>query len=616
MRKSIKSFIAIFIVLFGVWQMSGIVFAKTDIPSATDDFYVNDFAEVFSVDEKSRLVDNAATLADEHDGIQVVVSTIKSLDGDTVENYALEMYNQYGIGKDDMGLLILLATEDRKIRVEVGKSMEAYINDSKAGRFIDKYAIPSLKEDKFNDGLINLQEALISEVVACVDAEQIQPAEERTSSATNASNANVSSVIFSILGIFGVVVLIILIVYAIRKSIEKNNEMKTTIANLSTQLRNSKETITEERELSNSKVASLEQKYQREKDTLERSLYQKYEQEKKSLNKQIHTLSLENEKINSSYKNLERDFAVLKDRYERVNKLHPNADDEVTAMIENEIREHDMKKAQEVDSLILEVINLSANKDITSRLQTVLSSYSSLEEKQKSYVKSDIQKLNQLYNESLEMKREYERKMEEERIRKQIEQDKRLANAALNSINSIISSISVGKACNLTDLKVARGIYEDLNSSSRKYFDNSVLNRVDRLTREAKADYDREEEIRKNKKIAAVAMASISGIIAYISYGKARDLRKLKEAKNIYENLNSESRKYVDKSVVDKLDRLIIEAKQDKEEEEEEERRRKRREEEERRIRMQSSSHSSYRSSSHYGGFGGRSGGGGASRGF
>lgn len=111
----------------------------------------------------------------------------------------------------------------------------------------------------------------------------------------------------------------------------------------------------------------------------------------------------------------------------------------------------------------------------------------------------------------------------------------------------------------------------------------------------------------------SLTIDNILNIIAYISYGKARDLRKLKEAKNIYENLNYASQKYVDSSIIEKLDRLIREAKRDKEEEEEAERRRKRREEEE---AAESSSHSSFGSSSHHSGFGGHSGGGGASRGF
>ena len=272
-----------------------------------------------------------------------------------------------------------------------------------------------------------------------------------------------------------------------------------------------------------------------------------------------------------------------------------------------------MKKAEETDAIISEVINLSANKDIIVNLHQALFAYSSLNEKQKSYVKSNISKLQQLYDKSVELKKEYEKKLEEERIRKRIEENKKSANSALQSITSIISSINIGTAENLSELKKAKEIYSNLNHEARGYFDTSVLNRVDRLTREAQADYEKKQEIERNKKLAATAVASITAIIAYISYGKARDLRKLKEAKNIYENLNYASQKYVDSSIIEKLDRLIREAKRDKEEEEEAERRRKRREEEE---AAESSSHSSFGSSSHHSGFGGHSGGGGASRGF
>lgn len=623
MRKSIKIFVAMFIVILGIFKIPISVSAATTIPAATSDFYVNDFAQVFSTDEKSRLMDNAITLSNEHDGIQVVVTTVESLNGDSIENYALQMYNQYGIGKDDMGILILLATGDRQIRVEVGKAMESYINDSKAGRFIDKYAIPSLKDNKFDDGLINLQENLISEIVTCIEKEDSQTNANIISADLEPKKVDAKQFIFSFFGLVAIILLIILVIYYIHKIVEKNNKTKETINNLTDELEKNKKMFIQKEQHFQYEISSIKEQHQKEKASLiEKANYRntellnKYERQLSSLNKQIYNLSEENNQINSKCQAIQKEYSALKDRYERVNKLYPKADEEVTAMIEEEVRQYDMKKAREVNQLIIEVINLKASKDIVSDISSVLSSYHSLEEKQKSYVESDINKLKQLYQDSVELKEEYERKLEEERILKQIEEDKKVANSATESINSIISSITVGKSKDLERLKEARNIYEKLNKRSRNYFDNSILTRLDALIYEAKEDYAREEEIAKNKKIAAVAIASITAIIGYISYGKSRDLRKLKEAKNIYENLDYEARKYVDKSVIDKLDRLIREAQRDKEEEEEEERRRKKREEEEHRRRMQSISYSSFDGSSHHSGFGGSSGGGGASRGF
>lgn len=504
MRKSIKSFIALFTLILGVFLTSTMTFAKTNIPSATSDFYVNDFAGIFSADEKTRLMDNAVTLSDEHDGIQVVVTTIESLDGDAVENYALEMYNQYGIGKDDMGLLILLSTGDRQIRVEVGKAMESYINDSKAGRFIDNYAIPSLKENKFNEGLINLQEALISEITTAIENQTTSDI-----SSTSKTSFDFLSILGALLAICIVVGIIDLIVILVSKIIAKSREKQQTIDNLTKQLEKSKQDAIQIRANANKDI-----------DVLQR---------------QIDNLSKDKIQLSSNYQSLESRYTTLEDRYERVQSLYPTADKDVTDMIEEETRQRDMALAKEVDEVIQKVINLSASKDILSELVEARAYYSRLSQKQKSYVQSDINKLNYLYDESSRLKKEYDRIMEEER----------------------------------------------------------------------------------KKKSAAMAVASITAIISCISIGKAKNLKKLKEAKSIYDNLDLGARSYFDKSVSDKLDKLYKEAKRDKEEEEEAERRRKRREEEERRRRMQSSSsHSNFGSSSHYGGFGGHSGGGGASRGF
>ena len=504
MRKSIKSFVAMFIFVLGIFHLSTVAFAKANIPTATSDFYVNDFANVFSSDEKTRLLDNAINLSDEYDGIQVVITTVKSLDGDTIENYALEMYNQYRIGKENMGLLILLSTGDRQIRVEVGLEMEAYINDSKAGRFIDEYAIPSLKENKFDEGLINLQEALISEIITEIEDENVADSQP---SNTTANSLDFFSVLGTFLFVVIAIVLLIFIAVLIRKIITKSKEKQKTIDTLTKKLEQSEQKATKIKNVASRKVDELQEK--------------------------LNALSEDKKELTSNYQILENKFTTLKDRYRRIQILYPSSDKEVTEMIAEEIRQRDMSLARGVDLTIQKVIDLSASKDIVSKLYEAKSCYSKLSPQQRLYVKSDIDKLNRLYDESLKLKQEYDKMLEEER-------KKNLALAAATSITSIISCISVGKA---------------------------------------------------------------------------RNYRKLKEAKSIYNNLEDGVRIYFDKSVSTKLDKLYKEAKKDKEEEEEAERRRKKQEEEHRR-RMQISSSSSFGSSSHYGGFGGHSGGGGASRGF
>lgn len=459
MRKSIKIFIAIFILAITLTPM---VYAKGNIPQATSDFYVNDFANVFSSSEKERLMEKAIALSDEHDGIQVVVTTVKSLDGNKIEDYSYEMYNQYGIGKDDMGLLILLATDDRKIRVEVGKSMEAYINDSKAGRFIDQYAIPSLKENKFNEGLINLQAALIDDIISNIQDDNVD--------STEASNLTDKSLLLSVLGTFFIILLILVLVaftiVLIIKIIDKNKARKEEIENLNTKIKQLQEELINKDEIANSKEISW--------DIWRKEISDRHNQLKRE------------------YERIKVDHTTLKDRYERAIKLYPTVDSEITNMIEEETRQKDIAIAKKVDSIIAHVINLTASKDIVSKLSEAKECYSTLTQKQKSYVESDITKLNRLYDESLKLKQEYDRKVREEKNRKR-------AKEAVIAITAIISAISIGRASNLSRLKKAKSIYDALDSDARLYFDKSVSDKLDKLYKQAKRDKEEEEARRRRQ---------------------------------------------------------------------------------------------------------------------
>ena len=261
--KRVKRIFGLLFALLVIAQLPIIAFAKTEIPSATSDFYVNDFAGVFTSQEKQQLMEKAVSLADNYNGIQVVITTVKSLDGQSVEDYAFDMYNQYAIGKDDMGVLILLSTGDRQIRVQTGRAMEAYINDSKAGRFMDKYAIPYLKENKFNEGLISLQENLINEIITMVKSETTTESSALVSGQTTAkkdksSNIDPFTVIFSLLALLltgGIVFLLI-------RFINKEKKEKETILNLTQELE-------EQKRINRQEIERIKEECEEEKSQIE-----------------------------------------------------------------------------------------------------------------------------------------------------------------------------------------------------------------------------------------------------------------------------------------------------------------------------------------------------------
>ena len=79
---------------------------------------------------------------------QVAVLTIETIGERTIEEFANEAFRQFGIGseKEDNGVLLVIAMNERKIRIEVGYGLECRIPDGKAGRILDEYAITYLKK--------------------------------------------------------------------------------------------------------------------------------------------------------------------------------------------------------------------------------------------------------------------------------------------------------------------------------------------------------------------------------------------------------------------------------------------------------------------------------------
>lgn len=99
-------------------------------------------------------------------GAQIVVVTIPSLDGIPLEEYATDLFREWGIGDKDKnnGILLLCAVEDRKFRVEVGYGLEGDLPDGKTGRMQDAYIIPYLSENQFDEGIRNGYSAFLQEL--------------------------------------------------------------------------------------------------------------------------------------------------------------------------------------------------------------------------------------------------------------------------------------------------------------------------------------------------------------------------------------------------------------------------------------------------------------------
>jgi uncharacterized protein len=116
--------------------------------------FVNDFANVMSAEAKSKLEAELVSFeaATKH---EIVVVTVKNLGGDYIENFAEQLFKEWGIGKAkaDNGVLYLIAIEDRQSRIEVGYGLEGALTDTQTKVMQDKVANPNFKEGRYAEGI-------------------------------------------------------------------------------------------------------------------------------------------------------------------------------------------------------------------------------------------------------------------------------------------------------------------------------------------------------------------------------------------------------------------------------------------------------------------------------
>ena len=153
------------VILLAIILVSFVCKEAFAVPEPGKDFYVNDFAEILSDETEQYILNNSVALC-EKTKAQIAVVTVKNLEGKEIADYSLELFRNWGIGDKELnnGILILLSLEERKVRIEVGTGLEGRVNDSKAGRFLDTYAVPHFKNDEWDEGIKNLYSAVLSEV--------------------------------------------------------------------------------------------------------------------------------------------------------------------------------------------------------------------------------------------------------------------------------------------------------------------------------------------------------------------------------------------------------------------------------------------------------------------
>lgn len=115
--------------------------------------YLSDFAHVVEAADADAIEQYASSLRTST-GVEVALVTVRSLNGEPVEDFANNLYRKWGIGQkgSNEGLLILLAIDDRKSRVEVGYGLEPVLTDGYVGS-VQRLIRPELRDGKYGAAL-------------------------------------------------------------------------------------------------------------------------------------------------------------------------------------------------------------------------------------------------------------------------------------------------------------------------------------------------------------------------------------------------------------------------------------------------------------------------------
>lgn len=605
-KKRYASLLIVVLLLFGIItaltgcmnedSTNDVYQSDIKVKDATSEFYVNDYGNILSSEQRTELVKRAKALNEDYNGIQLVITTLESLDGYSIEEYATAMYNKFGIGTKDMGALILFSSGDRQVRIEVGRGMEEYMTDADAGALIDEYAIDYFKNDQFADGIVALQKAVVTFIKNEVPVEwNSASGDEQTSKNTSdvaqsidesvntvqaVGNSDVknSSIadeqsdsglpmlfwMFVIVVPYGIALGLLYSSVKKYKALRRKNE--EMVNENSVQIKHYKYTIDEMEQ----DAWDIKAEYQKK--------YNDYEKKLKNCQR--------------GKDELKKLIEKMQETHARAIVLHPRLEDEIIEMIENEHK----AEAKKVDDAIQSALTNKASKENVDVFGNALAKYNSASMEAKGYVRFDIKVLNQLYEQSSALQKEFQ-KSEKEKA------DRNAAKVAYDEMRKIADGVKGNKSTYET-LAKANNLYVRLSGAQKRFFPDS------RWLREFQREFEISQEDHSNYEKAKKTEKAVKGITDYIGTPDENDINKLKQAIRMYDSLSSSERNYFDRNVYETARRMLAEAEEDQRERE---RRRKRRDDDD-----YFGGGGYHGGSSSFGSFGGGgiSNGGGASRGF
>lgn len=187
----------------GSWLVAGAPLIALEVPYLSG--RVVDLADLISAETESRMDVKLADLESRR-GHQIAVLTVPSLEGEVLEEYSLRVAETWGLGRaeQDDGVLLFIARDDRKMRIEVGYGLEADLTDAESGRILRNILTPSFRAGDFDGGI----ERGIDAIIGTLDGEEVIPPDPPSGGGTDMPLAGrffMGGLFFLVVGMFSLI---------------------------------------------------------------------------------------------------------------------------------------------------------------------------------------------------------------------------------------------------------------------------------------------------------------------------------------------------------------------------------------------------------------------------
>ena len=179
MKKSIILFVAMFVMV----PLFSLAVPKLENP-------VTDLAGIISAEQEATLNTYLHQMS-AGSPIQMAVLTVPSLEGEVLERYSMQVVDEWALGDvdTDMGALLLVALDEREIRIEVGYGLEGFLTDAESGSIIRNIIAPYFQSENYGTGILAGIQTM-SEIVLTESGLEVQ--EQIVTVSTNAENSGES----------------------------------------------------------------------------------------------------------------------------------------------------------------------------------------------------------------------------------------------------------------------------------------------------------------------------------------------------------------------------------------------------------------------------------------